>query len=524
AYPTPEQAVATYMYMYQYKRNLELLYETPEELPVETYPPKRPLMVIMRNAAVENRERLNEAESKKFLEYYGLPVAKTITATSEDEAVRVAARLGYPVVMKILSPQIIHKSDAGGVILDIKNEEEVRKAYRQILDNAKRYKPEAEIHGVTISPMINFKGTEVILGAKKDPLFGPIVLFGMGGIGVELFKDVSVGLPPLNETLAKRIMEETKVYKLLKGFRNIPPADIKLLEGAMVRFSNMLVDFPQIKEVDINPMLVGQDKICALDARIIIDPSLVYTQFERHDHLVISPYPKKYEQMWRLPDGTPVLLRPIKPEDEPLWLEMFQNFSAETIKFRFFQIIKDMPHEVRIRYCNNDYDRELGIVAEAVIKGKRMILGVVRLNLEPDGKEGEIAFVVADPWQGLGLGSKLVDFMIEICKDRGIEKLYAIMLKNNYVAQSVLQKMGFIIERLDDETVKGVLNLKEEYEYERTRPIKSITQPPTPEPAQNSNLESDSKDQGTTTHGRGKKSSALKERLNENEQIARTST
>ncbi|MEM2906548.1 MAG: acetate--CoA ligase family protein, partial [Candidatus Odinarchaeota archaeon] len=245
AYSTPEQAVATYMYMYQYKRNLELLYETPEELPVETYPPKRPLMVIMRNAAAENREKLNEAESKKFLEYYGLPVAKTITATSEDEAVRVAARLGYPVVMKILSPQIIHKSDAGGVILDIKNEEAVRNAYRQILDNAKRYKPEAEIHGVTISPMIKFKGTEVILGAKKDPLFGPIVLFGMGGIGVELFKDVSVGLPPLNETLAKRIMEETKVYKLLKGFRNIPPADIKLLEGAMVRFSNMLVDFPQ---------------------------------------------------------------------------------------------------------------------------------------------------------------------------------------------------------------------------------------------------------------------------------------
>ncbi len=469
-YPTPEQAVKTYMYMYQYKRNLELLYETPEELPTEVLPPKRPLYVIMRNAARENRERLDEYESKRFLEYYGIPVAKTIPAASEAEAVNVATQIGYPVVMKILSPQITHKSDVGGVILNIKNEVELRSAYQQIIENVKKYKPDAEIYGVTISPMINFKGTEVILGAKKDPLFGPVILFGMGGIGVELFKDVNIGLPPLNATLAKRIIEETKVYRLLKGFRNIPPANIRLLEEAMVKFSNMLIDFPQIKEVDINPLLVGSDKICALDARIIIDPSLVYTKFERHEHLVISPYPKKYEQMWKLNDGTPVLLRPIKPEDEPLWLEMFQSFSEETIKFRFFQIIKDMPHEVRVRYCNNDYDRELAIVADAVINGKRRILGVVRLNLEPDGKTGEIAFVVADQWQGLGLGSKLVDFMIEICKDKNIETIYAIMLKTNYRAQSLLRKMGFTLEKIDEETVRGVLNLKEEYLYEQNPP------------------------------------------------------
>lgn len=384
------------------------------------------MTTIMRNAARENREKLTEAEAKQFLDYYGIPVVKTMVATSEEQACRIAGKLGYPVVMKILSPQISHKSDAGGVILDIKSEDEVKHAFNLIMENARKYDTDAQLEGVTVSPMIKVNGTETILGAKKDPLFGPVILFGMGGIGVELFRDVNIGLPPLNENLAKRIMKETKVYTLLKGFRNKPPANIKLLEEIMVRFSNMLIEFPQIKEVDINPLLINSKEAYALDARIIIDKSLVYTSFEKHDHLVISPYPKKYEHFWRLKDGRSVLLRPIKPEDEPFWMEMFQSFSEETIRFRFFQTIKDMSHEMRIRYCNNDYDREIGIVAESIIEGRRRILGVVRLNLEPGGKEGEIAFVVADPWQGLGLGSKMIDYMIEICKDKDVETLYAI--------------------------------------------------------------------------------------------------
>lgn len=461
-YSTPEQAVKTYMYMYQYKRNLELLYETPGELPVDSAPPKRPLTVIMRNAALENREILNEIEAKQLLEYYNIPVVKTFVASSPDEAANYALQIGYPVVVKVLSPQIVHKTNAGGVILDIGSEVQLREAYDTVIRRAKDYNPNAEIQGVTIQPMIKSQGIEIILGAKTDPLFGPVVLFGMGGVGVEFFRDVSIGLPPLNQTLARRLMEETKVYNLLKGYRNVPPANIPLLEEIVVRFSQMLVDFPQLKEVDINPLFINDKEALALDARVVIDRERVFEKLEPHRHLVISPYPTKYETTWRMRDGRMVILRPIKPEDEPLWLEMFQNFSEQSIRYRFFQIIKDTPHETRVRYCNIDYDREIGIVAELNEDGRRRILGVVRLITEPDGKTGEIAFIVADPWQGLGLGSKMVDFMIEICKDKRLETVYGVMLPDNYQAIQLMKKMGFTIQYLEDGTVKGTLNLKEE--------------------------------------------------------------
>ena len=461
-YSTPEQAVKTYLYMYQYKRNLELLYETPEELPVGSVPPKRPLMVIMRNAARENREILTEMEAKQLLENYSIPVVKTLMAKTVNEAAVSASQIGYPVVLKILSPQIVHKTDSGGVVLNINSEAELREAFDNVIQRAKEYNPEAEIRGVTIQPMIKKRGYEIILGAKTDPLFGPVILFGMGGVGVELFKDVAIGLPPLNQTLARRIMEETKVYQLLKGYRNVPPANLKLLEETMVRFSQMLVDFPQLKEVDINPLFIDGKEAFALDARIVIDKERVFAKFEPHQHLVISPYPKKYETLWKLRDDRTILLRPIKPEDEPLWLEMFQNFSEQSIRYRFFRLIKDTPHEVRVRYCNIDYDREIAIVAELTEDGRRRILGVVRVPIEPDKTTGEIAVIVADPWQGLGLGAKMVDYMIEICKDKKLETIYGFMLSDNSRAIDLFEKMGFTIKYLSDGTVKGTLNLKEE--------------------------------------------------------------
>ncbi|MGB9959632.1 MAG: acetate--CoA ligase alpha subunit [Candidatus Bathyarchaeales archaeon] len=473
-YSTPEQAVRTYLYMYQYKRNLELLYETPEELPVDISPPKRPILVAMRNAVMENRELLTEIEAKRLLEYYGMPIAKTYVARTADEAVQSASQIGHPVVLKILSPQITHKTDAGGVVLDLNSEAEVREAFERIIKNARAYNPDAEILGVTVQPMIKKKGYEVIIGAKKDPIFGPVILFGMGGIGVELFKDYAIGLPPLNQTLARRLMEETKVYQLLKGYRNMPPANIKLLEEILVRFSQMIIDFPQIKEVDINPLLVDEKEAYVLDARIAVDKDLIFQKVEPHQHLVISPYPKKYETLWKLRDGRTVLLRPIKPEDEPLWLEMFQNFSEESIRYRFFQIIKDTPHEVRVRYCNIDYDREIAIVAELNEEGRRRILGVARVSLEPDKKRGEIAFIVADPWQGLGLGTKMVDYVIEIARDMGVETLYAIMLPDNRQAINLTKKMGFTLQYQEDGTVKGVLNLKEEMSAER-KEVESVS-------------------------------------------------
>ncbi len=461
-YSTPEQAIRTYMYMYNYQRNIDLLYETPEELPVDVSPPKRPIMAILRNAAFEDREILTEDEAKKILKYYNFPVVRTSVANNVDEAVAFATEMGYPVVLKILSPQIVHKSDAGGVILNVNSPREVREAFELLIQRANAYNPNAQIIGVTVQPMIEKKGYEIIIGGKTDPVFGPVILLGMGGVGVELFKDYSIGLPPLNTTLIRRMMEETKVYRLLKGYRGSAPVDLKKLDETVLMFSQLLMDFPQIKEIDINPLLISEKDASILDARIVIDKEKVCKKFEPHEHMVISPYPKKYETLWQLKNGQEVLLRPIKPEDEPMWLEWFQSLSQESIRYRFFQMLKDTPHEVRVRYCNIDYDREVGMVAEIVENGKRKILGVSRLSIESDGKHGEMAFIVGDYWQGLGLGTKLVDYTLDIAKEKEVENVYAIMLPDNYRALSLTKKMGFNIEYLNDGTVRGELNLKEE--------------------------------------------------------------
>jgi acetyltransferase len=460
---TPEQAVATYMYMCQYKSNIELLYETPAELPVDSFPPKSPLKTIIRNAVRENREALTEMESIQLLEFYNIPVVKTLAAKNVDETVIYASRVGYPVVLKVLSPQIIHKTEAKGVRLDISSENEVREAFEDIIHQAREYAPSAQIQGVTVQTMVKKHGVELILGAKTDALFGPMIMFGRGGVETELYKDIAFGIPPLNQALARRIIEETKVFQLLKGFRNLPPVNIKLLEEIIVRFSQMLIDFPQLKEIEINPLLINETEAFALDARAVIDKERVSVKFEPHEHLVISPYPEKYVSLWKMRNGRAVILRPIKPEDEPLWLEMFHNFSEESIRFRLFEVIKEpLEHAFSVRYCNIDYDRELAIVAELEEKGSKKMAGVVRLLIDPDRKSGEIAFIVADPWQGMGLGSKMTDYMIEICKDKRIETLYAVMLPDNHRAIKLLKEMGFTITFLKDDTVKATLSLKEE--------------------------------------------------------------
>ncbi len=477
-YSTPEQALKTYMYMYNYQRNIDLLYETPEELPVDSSPPKRPIMAILRNAAFEDREILTEDEAKKILKYYNFPVVRTAVANTVDEAVAFATEMGFPVVLKILSPQIIHKSDAGGVILNVNSPKEVREAFELLISRATAYNPSAQIIGVTVQPMVEKKGHEIIIGGKTDPVFGPSILFGMGGVGVELFKDYSIALPPLNTTLIHRMLDETKIYRLLKGYRGSTPIDLKRLDETILLFSQLLTDFPQIKEIDVNPMLISDKDATILDARIVVDKDKVCKRFEPHEHMVISPYPKKYEILWLLKNGQEVLLRPIKPEDEPMWLEWFQSLSEESIRYRFFQMLKDTPHEVRVRYCNVDYDREVAMVAEVVENGKRKILGVSRLSIESDGKHGEMAFIVSDYWQGLGLGTKLVDYSLDIAKEKGVESVYAIMLQDNYRAISLTKKMGFGIEYLSDGTVKGTLDLRgEDVDFRCLQ--KSLPEPPT---------------------------------------------
>jgi acetyltransferase len=440
SYPSPEDAVEAYMYLYQYARNLELLYETPEELDIKPSPSnQKKLKNIFKKALKEGRTLLNEIESKEFLDIYGIPTTKPILAKSEEEAVNCAIDIGYPIVMKIHSSQITHKSDIGGVVLNLQCADEVKKAFKDIMKKVKEKVPDANIDGVTIQKMVKTKGYELILGSKKDPVFGSVILFGLGGIYTELFRDRAIGFPPLSQVLAHRIIERTKAYHLLKGFRGLPPADIETVEETMINFSQMIIDHPEIQEIDINPLIVSNDTVVAVDARIVIDKSPDLTP-----HLIISSYPRQYTKKIKLKNGTEVLLRPIKPEDEYLWQDMFDSFSKETVRYRFFRIIKETPHEVRTRYCNIDYDRELGIVAEIKEKGKRRLIGVSRIIFTPGlSDEAEFALVISDKWHRLGLGSEFIDYTIEIAKDKKLKKLYGIVLRDNTPMISLCKEKNF---------------------------------------------------------------------------------
>jgi acetyltransferase len=455
AFTTPEQAVSIFMYMYSYTQNLELLYQMPEEISVELSVPSV-LREILRKAFNEGREVLTQPESFQFLEAYKIPTIKTVVAKSPDEAETFSSDLGYPVVMKALSPQITHKSKAEGVILNIWSPTEVRAFFYELAGRVRNYKPEAEFQGVVIQPMIQKHGYELLIGAKRDLQFGSVIVFGAGGIATELWKDTAIGFPPLNQVLARRLMERIAIYKHLTSNGQLPNA--RVLEEILVKFSQIVIDYPEIKEIDINPLIFDGTNAVAVDARIAIDKEKILHGFQPHEHLVIAPYPKKYVSQWQLKDGTSVLLRPIKPEDEPLLDELFKSLSEETMRLRFFQVIKDMTHETLTRYCNLDYDREVAIVAEAQ-KDKRRLIGVGRVILEPGGKNGEFAVVVGDQWQGHGLGSKLIDCIIQIGKDAGLETIYGYVISDNTKMINLCTKKGFKMEPFDEEAQKATLNL-----------------------------------------------------------------
>ena len=456
-FSTPEKAVRTYMYMYKYKRNLELLYETPEELPIDLSPPKSHLKLMIRKVIGEGRTVLIQEEVDRFLDAYGILRAEAYLARNMDEALTAASQVGYPVVLKVVSPDIVHKTDIGGVIIGVNSENSLRKEYQSLIESVRKAAPHAKIYGVYVQNMKKFD-YELILGARKDRDFGAVILFGQGGTGVEFFRDFSTALPPLNETLARRMMEETKIYRALsEGLRNLPPLDIRVLGEVVVRFSNLVVDFPEIAEIEINPLAASKGEICALDARMEMDPGAL-ENVDRYTHLSILPYPIKYVVPWKLKDGTEVILRPIRPEDEHIEHELIRGLSDETSRFRFFSIIKELSHQDLVRFCNIDYDREMAIIAEVREGEKKKEIGVGRLILEPGRKRGEFAVVVADEYQGKGLGTKLVDVLIERAKEKELESIYGIILPENKVMIRLCKKMGFTIERSGEEVIAN-LNL-----------------------------------------------------------------
>jgi len=451
-YATPEEAIKTYMYMYKYRRNLDLLYETPNELPVDLMPPNSHLKLIVRKAIAEGKFLLSQAEADKFLDAYNIPRLGGGFARTDEEALMVARRVGYPVVLKVVSQQVVHKSDVGGVVTNITSSEMLAHEYAKLMDRVKILKPDARIDGVYVQKMVKGVDYELILGSKKDRDFGAVILFGSGGIGVELFRDFAIGLPPINQVLARRMMEETTIYKALsKGLRNRSPANMKALEEVIVRFSSMITDFPEISEMDINPLSVGEGKVYAVDVRILLDPHPIDRSVP-YPHMVITPYPTKYVVPWKLEDGTDILLRPIRPEDEGVEAEFINSLSEETSRYRFFNIVRNLPHSDLVRFCNIDYDREIALVAEVTEGGRRREVGVGRLIAEPDRKKGEFAVVIADQYQTKGLGRKLVDMLINIAEERRFESIYGVVLRDNTPMLALCREMGFTLRPEEDYT------------------------------------------------------------------------
>jgi acetyltransferase len=391
--------------------------------------------------------RVGESETKAVLSAYGLPVIRTETAKTEEDASRVGRDIGFPLVMKLNSPDITHKTEAGGVRLDLRSDADVRAAFTGIVESARRYKPDARIEGVTIQPYFSNADYEILLGAKRDTNFGPVILFGMGGIFTEVLKDRALGLPPMNRLLARRLMQETKVYALLNGYRNRPPADMERLEEMIIRLSQFLIDFPEIAELDMNPVLIKDGKPVVVDARIRVSPLEAPSSL----HLVISTYPEEDESHMVSVDGRPIFIRPVKPEDAPLFTALFKVLSPTTIYHRFFGALKELNPEMLARFTQIDYDREIALVAldedgDKDLKTDRM-LGVARIIGDPDGKTGEFAVLVGDAWQGKGIGSSLLEKCLSIAEKQGFIEVHGIVLKENQNMLALGKKLGFEVKR-----------------------------------------------------------------------------
>jgi acetyltransferase len=447
--------------MWHYSANLRSLYETPVLAPAT--PERTRAEKIIQDARQGGRTILTEFESKQVLAAYGIPIVETRVAKTEQEAVKAAGEIGYPVVLKLFSETITHKTDVGGVQLNLKDAESVSAAYRRIESAVKEKAGEGHFLGVTVQPMIKLEGYEIILGSSLDPQFGPVILFGLGGQLVEVFKDRALGLPPLNTTLARRMMEKTKIYKALKGVRGRKAVDLVELEQMMVRFSQLVVEQRWIKEIDINPMLASPDRLVALDARVVVHDLSV--REEDLPKLAILPYPSQYVSSWKMKDGKEILIRPIRPEDEPLIVKFHETLSERTVYLRYLQALKlsqRVAHERLTRICFNDYDRELALVVETKVAagGESKILGVGRLRKIPGSNDGEFAILVSDEFQGHGLGTELVRRLIEVGREEKLGKIIGDVLQDNVVMRRVCDELGFTMTGEPDEQVmKAVLTL-----------------------------------------------------------------
>ncbi|MGC4066914.1 MAG: bifunctional acetate--CoA ligase family protein/GNAT family N-acetyltransferase [Polyangiaceae bacterium] len=465
-FPYPDAAVRMFNHMWHYESNLRALYETPElsDQADEGIGDTSRVAQLLDQVRAEGRTILTEYESKQVLEAYGIPTVKTVLAPTAEQAVLAAKSIGYPVVIKINSKKITHKTDVGGVVLNLRTDDEVRSAFDKMHGAVVSKFGEVAFEGVTVQPMVKLEGYEVILGASIDPQFGPVLLFGSGGQLVEVYKDSAVALPPLNTTLARRLMERTKIYKALKGVRGRKGVNMFELETLLVRFSQLVVENPWIKECDINPLLVGESSnMIALDGRVVLFDSK--TEPSQLPKPSIRPYPRQYVERSMLHDGTPVTVRPIRPEDEALMPAFHATLSERSVVFRYFQahsFQERIEHDRLRRICFIDYDREMALVA--IVRkpdGTRAVAGVIRMQKSFFTSRARFAIVVSDEWQRRGIGSKLLQKLIDVARAEGLSLLRAAFLPDNDEMKAMCEKHNFIIQNSTvDEPAYAELELR----------------------------------------------------------------
>lgn len=447
---TPERAIEAFAYLCHYQRNQELLLQTPSPMAESRQPDVEGARMIIEAVLAENRKMLSDTESKAILKAFRIPCTPTLEARSAAEALIHAESVGFPVVMKVSSPQISHKSDVGGVKMNILNAPDVRMTFKSLVDEAQRLKPGAEIRGVTIEPMVS--GTdlrELMVGVMRDSVFGPVVAFGAGGTMAEILRDNAVAIPPLNRVLAQRLIARTRVKSLLGPFRKMEAVNKSEVENVLLRISEMACELPHIQELDINPLFADRDGVMVVDARIRV--ARPPTSPVPYSHMAIHPYPSHLIRHAYLKDGTPMIIRPIRPEDAEIEQEFVRNLSPESRYFRFIRAITELSPEMLVRFTQLDYSREMALIAVIKVDGASKQIGVARYEVNPDRSSCEFALTVSDDFREQGIGSQLMDAMMDSARGHGVRVVEGEVMSNNHRMLSLVKSLGFSVNLSEDD-------------------------------------------------------------------------
>ena len=457
-FETPDEAVRAYARLVEYRRNQESLLETPPaRRRVIDADAKARVRAVIDGALARGVSLLNEPEAKAVIAAYGVPTVATREAKDADEAAAAATAIGFPVALKILSPDISHRSDVGGVKLDLDGQEAVRAAVAAMQKSVRQHAPAARITGFVVEQMVRRSAAhELLLGITTDAVFGPVLLFGQGGTAAEVIRDRAIGLPPLNDPLARELISRTRISQLLGGFRDRPAVDMPALAGALISLSELVLDFPEVRELDINPLVADDSGVLALDARIVVaKPS--------GPGVAIRPYPSELAKDADI-EGRPYHLRPIRPEDEAALVELLRRSSAEDVRMRFLRTISEFPHALAARLSQIDYDREMAFVACPVTAGERgEIDGAARLAADPDGDSAEFGIMVRSDLAGRGIGHRLMQELLAYADTRGIRRVFGDVLRENHRMLKLAGDFGFTVESDDGKGTSRLVRTRTKY-------------------------------------------------------------